>query len=48
MTLQEVVEITVDSGSGQKCLAESKERCRENEVEEGGEIGGGKRKSHSS
>ena len=36
-TVQEVVEITVDSGSGQERLAESKERCRENEVEEGGE-----------
>ena len=34
--------------SGQERLAESKERCRENEVEEGGEIGGGEPKSHSS
>ena len=42
-TVQEVVEITVDTR-----LAESKERCRENEVEEGGEIGGSERKSHSS
>ena len=34
--------------SGQECLAESTGRCRENEVEEGGETGGGERKSHSS
>ena len=34
--------------SGQGRLAESKERCRENEVEGGGETGGGERKSHSS
>ena len=39
-TVQEVVEITVGSGRGQERLAESKERCRENEVEQGGETGG--------
>ena len=38
VTVQEVVEITVDSGAGQERLAESKERCRENEIEEGGEL----------
>ena len=46
-TVQEVVEITVGL-ERQERLAESKERCRENEVEEGGEIGGSERKSHSS
>ena len=39
---------TVDFGSGQERLTESKERFRENEVEESGESGGGERKSHSS
>ena len=47
-TVQEVVEITVDSGAAKSVWPGRKKGCPENEVEEGGEIGGGGRKSHSS
>ena len=47
-TVQEVVEITVDSGAAKSVWPSRKKRCRENIVEEGGEPGGGERKSHSS
>ena len=42
--VQEIVEITVDSGAAQSVWP----RNRENEVEEGSEVGGGNWKSHSS
>ena len=46
-TVQEVVETTVDSGAA-KSVWPNRKKGRENEVEEGGEIGGAERQSHSS
>ena len=44
--VQEVLESTVDSEAVKECVPSFKERHRENEVDEVGELFGGKRKCH--
>ena len=46
-TVQEVVEITVDSGAAMSVWP-SRKKCGENEIEESGELGSGERKSNLS